>query len=270
MRIPLVYALSAALLLTSSCSRDEKPAPAATTATTPPTAPAATPAPAAPPKEVVFGVEELDQMVAPIALYPDPLLAQVLMASTYPGDVAEAAAWAKAHPDAKGDDAVKQVASQPWDPSVQSLAAFPQALATLGQDPAWVQRLGDAFLAQPDDVMDAVQRLRRQAQTAGNLESNEYQKVTVQPAAAPAAEAAPAAAPATGGFESAPATETIIIEPSNPETVYVPSYNPNTAYGNWAYPSYPPTYYPPPSSYYPLGGALATGLMFGVGVAAID
>ncbi len=270
MRIPLVYALSAALLLTSSCSRDEKPAPAATTATTPPTAPAATPAPAAPPKEVVFGVEELDQMVAPIALYPDPLLAQVLMASTYPGDVAEAAAWAKAHPDAKGDDAVRQVASQPWDPSVQSLAAFPQALATLGQDPAWVQRLGDAFLAQPDDVMDAVQRLRRQAQTAGNLESNEYQKVTVQPAAAPVAEAAPAAAPATGGFESAPATETIIIEPSNPETVYVPSYNPTTAYGNWAYPSYPPTYYPPPSSYYPLGGALATGLMFGVGVAAID
>ncbi|HJW47438.1 MAG TPA: DUF3300 domain-containing protein, partial [Lysobacter sp.] len=140
MRIPLVYALTAALLLTSSCSRDEKPAPAATTAatpaTTPPTAPAPapTPAPAAPPKEVVFSVEELDQMVAPVALYPDPLLAQVLMASTYPGDVAEAAAWAKAHPDAKGDDAVKQVASQPWDPSVQSLAAFPQALATLGQD----------------------------------------------------------------------------------------------------------------------------------------
>ena len=202
-------------------------------------------------------------MVAPVALYPDSLLAQVLMAATYPGDVADAAAWAKAHPDAKGDDAVKQVATQPWDPSVQSLVAFPQALATLGQDPAWVQRLGDAFLAQPDDVMDAVQRLRRQAQTAGNLKSNEYQKVTEQPAPA-------AAAPAMGGVESAPATETIIIEPSNPETVYVPSYDPNTTYGNWAYPSYPPAYYPPPPNYYPLGGALATGLMFGVGVAAID
>ena len=266
MRIPLGYALTAALLLTSSCSRDEKPAPAATTstpATTPTTAKAPTPATAAPPKEVVFIKEELDQMVAPVALYPDSLLAQVLMASTYPGDVADAAAWAKAHPDAKGDDAVQQVASQPWDPSVQSLVAFPQALATLGQDPAWVQRLGDAFLAQPDDVMDAVQRLRRQAQTAGNLKSNEFQKVTEQPAPA-------AAAPAMGGVESAPATETIIIEPSNPETVYVPSYDPTTTYGNWAYPSYPPTYYPPPPNYYPLGGALATGLMFGVGVAAID
>jgi len=266
MRIPLGYALTAALLLTSSCSRDEKPAPAATTATpatTPTTAKAPTPATPAPPKEVVFIKEELDQMVAPVALYPDSLLAQVLMASTYPGDVADAAAWAKAHPDAKGDDAVQQVASQPWDPSVQSLVAFPQALATLGQDPAWVQRLGDAFLAQPDDVMDAVQRLRRQAQTAGNLKSNEFQKVTEQPAPA-------AAAPAMGGVESAPATETIIIEPSNPETVYVPSYDPTTTYGNWAYPSYPPTYYPPPPNYYPLGGALATGLMFGVGVAAID
>lgn len=269
MRIPLGYALTAAMLLTSSCSRDEKPAPAATTAT-PATATtaakAATPAPAAAPKEAVFIKEELDQMVAPVALYPDSLLAQVLMAATYPGDVADAAAWAKAHPDAKGDDAVKQVASQPWDPSVQSLVAFPQALATLGQDPAWVQRLGDAFLAQPEDVMDAVQRLRRQAQTAGNLKSNEYQKVTEQPAPA----SAPAAAPAMGGVESAPATETIIIEPSNPETVYVPSYDPNTTYGNWAYPSYPPAYYPPPPNYYPLGGALATGLMFGVGVAAID
>ena len=266
MRIPLGYALTAALLLTSSCSRDEKPAPAATTATpatTPTTAKAPTPATPAPPKEVVFIKEELDQMVAPVALYPDSLLAQVLMASTYPGDVADAAAWAKAHPDAKGDDAVKQVATQPWDPSVQSLVAFPQALATLGQDPAWVQRLGDAFLAQPDDVMDAVQRLRRQAQTAGNLKSNEFQKVTEQPAPA-------AAAPAMGGVESAPAAETIIIEPSNPETVYVPSYDPTTTYGNWAYPSYPPTYYPPPPNYYPLGGALATGLMFGVGVAAID
>ncbi|HMB43073.1 MAG TPA: DUF3300 domain-containing protein [Luteimonas sp.] len=265
MRIPLGYALAAALLLTSSCSRDEKPAPAATPATTSTTAQVATPAPAARPKEAVFIKEELDQMVAPVALYPDSLLAQVLMAATYPGDVADAAAWAKAHPDAKGDDAVKQVASQPWDPSVQSLVAFPQALATLGQDPAWVQRLGDAFLAQPEDVMDAVQRLRRQAQTAGNLKSNEYQKVTEQPAPAPAA-----AAPAMGGVESAPAAETIIIEPSNPETVYVPSYDPTTAYGNWAYPSYPPTYYPPPPNYYPLGGALATGLMFGVGVAAIN
>ena len=89
-----------------------------------------------------FSTEELDQMLAPVALYPDPLLAQLLMAATYPGDFADAVAWSKAHPDAKGDEAVLQVASQPWDPSVQALVAFPQALATLGQDLAWVQRLG--------------------------------------------------------------------------------------------------------------------------------
>ena len=117
------------------------------------------------------------------------------MAATYPGDVADAVTWSKAHPDAKGDDAVQQVAAQPWDPSVQSLVAFPQVLATLAQDPAWVQRLGDAFLAQPDDVMDAVQRLRRQAQAAGNLKSNEYQKVTRR--SRRAAPAARRATPAT-------------------------------------------------------------------------
>jgi hypothetical protein len=264
MRISYVCALSGALLLAGSCSREPPPAPtpappAATTAapTTPP-APAAAPA-----KDAVFGREQLDQMLAPVALYPDPLLAQVLMAATYPGDVAEAAAWSKAHPDAKGDQAVTQVATQPWDPSVQSLVAFPQALATLGQDPAWVQRLGDAFLAQPDDVMDAVQRLRHQAQSAGNLATNEYQNVTVQPA--------PAAEPAMGGttVQSQPESSTIIIEPADPEVVYVPSYDPTEAYGTWAYPSYPPAYYPPPPGYY-MGGALAAGLAFGVGVAITD
>ena len=137
-------------------------------------APAAPAAATAPAKDAVFTTEQLDQMLASIALYPDPLLAQVLMAATYPGEVAEAVTWSKAHPDAKGDDAVKQVASQTWDPSVQALVAFPQVLATLGQDPVWVQRLGDAFLAQPDELMAGVQRLRRQAQAAGNLQSNQY------------------------------------------------------------------------------------------------
>ncbi|UNK56319.1 DUF3300 domain-containing protein [Pseudoxanthomonas daejeonensis] len=194
-----------------------------------------------------FSVEQLDQMMAPIALYPDSLLAQVLMASTYPGDVADAVKWSAAHKDAKGEAAVKQVASQPWDPSVQSLVAFPQLLAVLGQDPAWVQKMGDAFLGQPDAVMASVQRLRHQAEAAGNLKSNEQQKVSTQ-AAAPAAAAAP---------------QTIIIESADPEVVYVPSYNPSVVYGGWAYPSYPPYYYPPPPYYYP-GGAL---LSFGIGVA---
>ncbi len=261
--------LAVALLLLAACSKESTPpAPSATAppaSTAPATVPPSAPAAAAPQRDRVFSQEELDQMVAPIALYPDSLLAQVLMAATYPGNVADAVAWSKANPNAKGDDAVKQVASQPWDPSVQSLVAFPQALATLGQDPAWVQRLGDAFLAQPDDVMDAVQRLRRQAQAAGNLESNQYQKVTVQPAAA-APESAPA--PAQGGttvVETA-SSPTIIIEPSNPETVYVPSYNPTTVYGTWPYPSYPPAYYPPPVGYY-AGSALMTGLAFGTGIA---
>ena len=224
-------------------------------------APAPAPTPTAP-AEPVFAPEELDQMLAPLALYPDSLLAQVLMAATYPGDVADAVAWSKAHPDSSGDAAVRQVANEPWDPSVQSLVAFPAALATLGQDPAWVQRVGDAFLAQPNAVMDSVQRLRRQAQAAGHLESNEQQKIIVQPAA-------PAPASSTVVVQQPAATQTIIIEPAQPQTVYVPSYNPSVVYGTWAYPSYPPAYYPPPPGYY-FGSALATGLAFGAGVAIVN
>jgi hypothetical protein len=201
--------------------------------------------------EQVFSSAELDQMLAPIALYPDPLLAQVLMASTYPGDVAEAATWSKAHPDAKGDAAVKEVANQPWDPSVQSLVAVPQVLASLSQDPNWVIRLGDAFLAEPDRVMASVQRLRNQAQQAGNLKSNEYQKVTDQPAT------------------DAATPQTIVIEPASPTTVYVPNYNPNYVYGSWAWGGYPPYYYPPPAYYYP-GAVVGAGIAFGVGLVIAD
>lgn len=205
------------------------------------------------PSSDAFSAEQLDQMMAPLALYPDSLLAQVLMASTYPGDVADAVKWSKAHPDAKGDDAVRQVGSQPWDPSVQSLVAFPQVLDLLGKDPAWVQRMGDAFLAQPDAVMDSVQRLRRQAQSAGNLKSTEQLKVSSEPAAG-------------ATTTVAPASSTIIIEPADPQVVYVPAYNSTTVYGTWPYPSYPPYYYPPSPYYYP-GGALWAGLAFGTGVA---
>lgn len=205
----------------------------------------------------VFDQAQLDQMAAPVALYPDPLLAQVLMASTYPGEVAEAANWSKANPDAKGDAAVKQVAGQPWDPSVQALVAFPQVLAVLAQDPVWVQRLGDAFLAQPDDLMNAVQRLRHKAQVAGNLQSNPYQSVTVQ-----------APPPATTQPPPAASNSTIIIQPADPQTVYVPAYNPTTVYGTWSYPASPPAYNPPPPAYYP-GSALLAGLAFGTGVAII-
>jgi hypothetical protein len=135
---------------------------------------------------------------------------------------------------------------------VQSLVAFPQVLAQMKERSDWVQNVGDAFLAEPDQVMASVQRLRTKAQQAGNLKSNEQQKVIVQQAPAEAA---------------APSTTYIQIEPTNPEVVYVPSYNPTVVYGSWAYPGYPPYYWPPPAGYYPYGGALAAGLMFGAGIA---
>jgi hypothetical protein len=195
--------------------------------------------------------QQLDALTAPIALYPDALLAQVLMATTFPQDVLAAADWSKANPNAKGDDAVKAVASEPWDPSVQSLVAFPQVLATMAQKPEWIQQIGDAFLAQPNDVMDSVQRLRGQAQKAGNLKSNEQQNVVVQPASGTST------------------TQTIVIEPTNPEVVYVPSYNPTVVYGAWPYPAYPPVYMPPPPGY-AMASAFVGGLAFGAGVAVAN
>lgn len=246
MRIAMFKTAIAASLLAGLGATHDGAAAAPLQAPGTPTA-SATPAPSE-----TFSREELDQMMAPIALYPDSLLAQILMASTYPGDVTDAVAWSKAHKDAKGEDAVRQVASEPWDPSVQSLVAFPQVLAVLGQDPKWVQRMGDAFLAQPDAVMESVQRLRRQADAAGNLKSTEQQKVTKE-----------STPPATTSTTVPAGTQTIVIEPADPEVVYVPSYNPSVVYGSWAYPSYPPYYYPPPAYYYP-GAALFS---FGVGVA---
>ena len=260
-----------AILTLGGCSDDEQ-SPTAAAPTPAPVAEAPTQvAPATPPPvapvaaERVFAPEELDQMLAPLALYPDALLAQVLMASTYPGDVADAVAWSTANPKSEGDAAVRQVADQPWDPSVQSLVAFPAVLVTLGQDPAWVQRVGDAFLAQPDGVMDSIQRLRRKAKDAGHLQSNEQQKVTEQPAAPPAE---PVSASSTAVVQPA-AEQNIIIESADPQVVYVPSYNPNVVYGTWPNPSYPPAYYPPPPGYY-FGGALATGLAFAAGVTIVD
>ena len=197
-------------------------------------------------QEGVFSKEQLDQMLAPIALYPDSLLSQVLMASTYPADVTEAAKWSKANPSQKGDAAVKAVESKGWDPAVASLVAFPQALAMMAEKPEWVQTVGDAFLAQPEAVMDSVQRLRASAQSAGNLKSNEQQKVIV---------------------EQAPQTQQTIIkiEPAQPQVVYVPVYNPTVVYGPWPYTAYPPYYWPTPG--YAFGNALVSGIAFGTGIA---
>lgn len=190
----------------------------------------------------------LDQLLAPVALYPDSLLSQVLMAATYPDDVAAAAKWSADHPKDSGDAAVKAAEDQSWDPSVKSLVAFPSVMDLMGRQPQWVKSLGDAFLAQPDDVMNSVQRLRAQATKAGTLTSNKQQKVTTT--------------------ESAGKT-VVVVEPADPQVVYVPSYNPAVVYGTWPYPAYPPYYYPPPP-----GSAFATALIggigFGLGVAAVD
>src|SRR5688572_19197414 len=192
--------------------------------------------------------EEIEALVAPIALYPDGLLSQVLMASTYPLEVVQAARWVKANPKLKGDAAVKAVEGQKWDVSVKSLVAFPQILEPMNEKVDWTQKLGDAFLADQKAVLEAVQRLRQRAQQSGNLKSSEQQKVIVE--------------------EAAPQQTVIKIEPTNPQVIYVPAYNPTVVYGACAYPAYPPYYWPPPPSYYP-GGYVAAGFAFGVGVATV-
>ncbi len=124
-----------------------------------------------------FSTAQIDQWVAPVALYPDSLLSQVLMASTYPANVAQAVQWSHDNPLKQGDAAIQAVSDQPWDASVKSLVAFPQLMALMGENPQWVQNLGDAFLAQPQDVMDSVQRLRQLAQQTGSLKSSTEQKI---------------------------------------------------------------------------------------------
>lgn len=194
-----------------------------------------------------FKPEEIEALVAPIALYPDSLLSQVLMASTYPLEIVQAARWVKANPSQKGDAAVKAVENQTWDVSVKSLVAFPQILEPMNEKLDWTQKLGDAFLADQKAVMDAIQRLRVKAEKSGNLKSSEQQKVIVE--------------------EAAPQQTVIKIEPANPQTIYVPAYNPTVVYGAWGYPAYPPYYWPPSPVWYP-GGYLMAGFAWGVGIAA--
>ena len=193
-----------------------------------------------------FKPEELDQILAPIALYPDSLLAQTLMAAGYPLEVVDAARWSKANPNLKGDAALTAAKDKSWDASVKSLTAFPQVLAQLSEHLDWMQKIGDAMIVQQQDVADSIQRLRARAADAGNLKSGKEQTVNAQ-----------------GSGDD----RTIAIEPANPDIVYVPSYDPSWAYGEWPYSAYPPTYYPPPPGY-GYGTALARGLLWGAGVAA--
>ena len=189
-----------------------------------------------------FKDEQLDQMLAPVALYPDALLSQILMAATYPTDVNEAAAWSRANPKLSGDEAVKRVTSKPWEASVQSLVAFPQVLAMMDAHPSQAQELGDAFLEDPARVMARVQVLRAQAQAAGNLKTTTQQIVAVQ---------------------TAGSAQVIVIEPAQPSVVYVPVYQPTVVYGAWGYPAYPPYYWAPPPAYSPPGSAFVAGFFWG-------
>ena len=168
----------------------------------------------------VFSQEELDQMLAPIALYPDQLLIQVLMGSTYPMEVVAADRWLNGNKNLSGDQLAAALEQQSWDPSVKSLVNFPSVLGMMDQKLEWTQKVGDAFLSQEEQVMATVQKLRAAAQTRGNLVSNNQQRVVTQ-------------------------GTTIVIEPVSPQMVYVPAYNPMVVYGPWWYPSYPPYAYVP-------------------------
>jgi hypothetical protein len=183
---------------------------------------------------VPFRQEELDQMLAPIALYPDSLLSQMLMAATYPLEVVQAARWSRSNRSLKGEEAVKAVDGMDWDPSVKSLVAFPEVLAQMDEKLSWTERLGEAFLAQQQDVMDTVQHLRRRADEKGNLQSSERMRVVREP-------------------------EHIAIEPAGPEVVYVPYYSPAVVYGPWWYPAYPPVFWAPFPAYYAYGPAFYWG-----------
>ena len=191
-----------------------------------------------------YSQEQLDQMLAPIALYPDALLTQILMASTYPLDIVAAARWRKENANLKGDALQDALQKQTWDESVKSLTEFPDVLDRMNQDLAWTQKLGDAFLGQQQQVLDTVQSLRTRAQTAGNLKTNEQQKVETQ---------------------TQEGKQVIVIEPANPQIVYVPTYQPTVVYGAWPYPAYPP-YYPP--YWAPVGAAFVSGFFWGAGIAA--
>jgi hypothetical protein len=187
--------------------------------------------------------EQLDSLVAPIALYPDPMLSQTLVASTYPLEIIQLQQWLEKNPGLKDKALADAVAKQGWDPSIQGLAGLPDVVKQLAENVKWTADLGNAFLAQQQDVMDAVQRMRKKAMDAGNLKTTEQQKVETKVVE----------------------TKTVVVvEQANPQVIYVPTYNPVVVYGPPVYP-YPPIVYPPPP---PPGAYVATAAVaFGVGVA---
>ena len=189
------------------------------------------------PETTAYTPEQLDQMLAPIALYPDPLVAQILMAATYPSEVVDAARWLQDPDNAalRGDQVAAALQAMSWDPSLKALIVFPDIVRMMDGNLQWTEQLGDAFIGQQAGVMDEIQRLRRQAIAAGTLQSSPSQTVTMQ-----------------DGI--------VVIEPANPDVVNVPIYNPMNVYGTWPYPDYPPDYFTPD---YVFGGS---AIDYGVGV----
>ena len=188
--------------------------------------------------------EQLDSLVAPIALYPDPLLSQTLVASTYPLEIIQLQQWLAQNKNLKDKALADAVKKQNWDPSIQAMAALPDVVKQMAENIKWTTDLGNAFLAQQSDVMDAAQRMRKKAKDAGNLKSSEQQKVETQV------------------IES---KQVIVIEQASPQVVYVPSYNPTVVYGAPVYP-YPPIAYPP-AGYYAAGMAISFGIGIAMGAA---
>ena len=181
------------------------------------------------PGRAAFSQQQLDQMLAPIALYPDALLSQILMASTYPREVVEAASWSRRNPGLNGDRAVRAAEQAEWDPSVKSLVAFPQILDMMDEKLNWTEDLGDAFLDQETQIMDTVQYLRRKAYTTGSLSSSDQYRVDLE-------------------------DSSFVIRFANPEAVYLPYYNPTIVYGTWWWPAYQPVYWAPWPGYYSRAG----------------
>jgi hypothetical protein len=192
-----------------------------------------------------FNPQQLDALLAPVALYPDALLVQVLMAATFPLQVVEASRWRNGlgHDNLQGDALAQALEQLPWDPSVKSIVPFQEVLTMLDSQLDWMQQLGYAFATQQADVMSSVQRLRHQAQTSGTLKTTDQQRVIEE-------------------------NDTIAIEPANPQVVYVPVYNPMVAFGVWPYPVYPPMYIPPPFGYVP-DSAFIGGFAFATGVVVV-
>jgi len=235
---PAIATICAVLLMASGSILSAQQPPPPPPAGAPPQGP---PPEAAPPSQPLT-LQQLDDLVAPIALYPDSLLSQILVACTYPLEVVEAQQWLTQNRGLQGQALMDAAKAQPWDPSVQALVAFPDVLARLNQDIRWTTDLGNAFLAQQPDVMNAVQDMRRRAQANGRLQSTAQQTVTTQ----------------TQDGQSA-----VVIQPTDPQVVYVPVYNPAYIWGPPLWGVYPPLIYPGIGFGLGFGPAISLGFFFG-------